>query len=207
MHVHVQDRYETYKAPTAMPVQDWYRTFFWSAMVSGGHATYGGIQTWLPYQSTPVCAGVGRPCAGVRGYADLVSKRVLVGGARDLKHLSSFFQSRVLTQALRWRQGMTSLVPGHGWCGGNAERAVCAAAPSFAIVYIKRGVQRVAVSAPPMMPLGRGQRIRMWTFNPVTGVFVNDLGSEVVVAPLPLTFNVSCPSLSGLDCVVVFAPV
>jgi hypothetical protein len=63
--MYLQDRYETCKAPTAMPVQDWYRNFFWSAMVLGGHATHGGIQTWLPYQNTPVCAGVGRPCAGV----------------------------------------------------------------------------------------------------------------------------------------------
>ncbi len=38
-----EDRYESYRAPEGdQPA--WFRRFFWANIVSGAHATYGGIQ-------------------------------------------------------------------------------------------------------------------------------------------------------------------
>jgi hypothetical protein len=95
---------------------------------------------------------------------------------------------------LGWRHGMASLVPGTGWCGRDASKALCASTTRWAVVYLKRGAGRVAVSG----PWSKAKAIRAWTFQPASGSFVNDAG--VLLTAMFL----QCPAA---DCVVVLAPV
>ena len=63
----------------------------WANIIAGGHATYGGSATWVPYSSSGVCTSLA--CPGVRGYGDLVASGVLKNGARDFPHIHAFFEA------------------------------------------------------------------------------------------------------------------
>ena len=72
-----QDRFEFYHPVTAPKPANWsapnfFRGLMWASLVSGGHATYGGIATWDSWISG--CSAT--KCPGVRGYADMVGGRV-----------------------------------------------------------------------------------------------------------------------------------
>src|SRR5690606_1187510 len=54
-----EDRYETYRFPQNR--RYYFRRYMWASLLSGGHATYGGLRTYEPYNG-----GV----SGMRGYFD-----------------------------------------------------------------------------------------------------------------------------------------
>lgn len=170
-----EDRYEMYKAPSAGTVQDWFRMFFWSAVVTGGHATYGGIQTWLPYSASSATTGV-------RGYGTLVAGKVLRGGARDLKHIHSFFKDGPV-------KSMVNFLPGSQvQCGDVPARALCAFRSAWAVFYLKQAANVT------VRPSG-GRRHKVHEFNPVRGAFsaVKSATGDLVV--------LQCSSTP--DCVIV----
>jgi hypothetical protein len=75
----------------------------WGSLLSGGHATYGGLHTFLPYEEDGL--------NGVRGYYDAVREGKLQGGARDFVHIHRFFEESGLT--------MVGLQPDDACVGGE----------------------------------------------------------------------------------------
>lgn len=81
-----EDRYEVYAKP-AHP-RDYFRRLMWASLLSGGHATYGGINTFNPFEEGPL--------NGVQGYQDLAAKQQLEG-ADDFPHIQQFFTTTKLS--------------------------------------------------------------------------------------------------------------
>jgi hypothetical protein len=230
-----EDRYEHYRNPGG-DIPAWYRRFFWANIVSGAHATYGGVQyvvavraslcmsrrmcfvacacfshASLPLRcrcvstvlSTPLPARHPRspaPCfaalsllrrtwlaavrgdytRGVRGYNDSVARGVLADGARDLKHIRSFFRDG--------RVSMAGVRPSTSVCGTDTTRLLCASSASVVIVY-------ATIEAPAGVLTLTLPRSGVWTmqcFNTHAGVFVSDL----TLSTSSRTVRVSC-ALSG----------
>lgn len=167
----LQDRYEfSLPPPTSrgMSMADWFRTLFWSNIVAGGHSTYGGASSWMPY-ANPCNATV---CNGVRGYQDLVAAGVLKNGARDLPAISAFFRSP---------QGLPSVVgltPNNALCGSNSTRTLCSASGAAMLLYARNGTnpaQPIRFTTPQGWgPVGAGvprKAPSVACFDPVTARF------------------------------------
>ena len=103
----------------------------WANIIAGGHATYGGSATWLPYSSSGVCTSLA--CPGVRGYGDLVASGVLKNGARDFPHIHAFFEA--VPEGVG-HFGMVGFVPNNTLCNhhshgrANGVGALCTLRPS-----------------------------------------------------------------------------
>ena len=103
----------------------------WANIIAGGHATYGGSATWLPYSSSGVCTSLA--CPGVRGYGDLVASGVLKNGARDFPHIHAFFEAAPEGVG---HLGMVGFVPNNTLCNhhshgrANGVGALCTLRPS-----------------------------------------------------------------------------
>jgi hypothetical protein len=194
-----EDRYETYKRPTSLSAPDWFRMFFWSAMVAGGHATYGGIQTWLPYQSSGSTCSASGPCTGVRGYGDMVGARALRNGARDWRHIKTFFAKGPVSSLVGFQPGSAQV------CGGPGRIVTCSFGPQAmtAIVYLKArllgSVDGLSAVSFPLPRSWQGKAKRLHTFNPVSGTFGAST-SLLVSTPYLL---LQCAG-NASDCVFVF---
>ncbi len=81
-----EDRYEHWRAPRNP--RYFFRRLMWASLLSGGHATYGGLRTYEPYDGKH---------QGVQGYQDARRAGVLKGGADDFVHVHRFFQDTGLT--------------------------------------------------------------------------------------------------------------
>ncbi len=86
--VNDEDRYELYRAPEHPAY--FFRRLMWASLLSGGHATYCGLQTYLPFESTEAPTGV-------QGYQTAVADGRLQGGARDFPRIAEFFLDADLT--------------------------------------------------------------------------------------------------------------
>jgi hypothetical protein len=182
-----EDRYETYKAPTGVAVADWFRMHFWSALVSGGHATYGGIQTWLPFST-------GSATTGVRGYKALVSSKVLKGGARDLRHMHSFFEIGPV-------KSMVGFVPGTpSVCGGVPAAVLCAFRSPWALFYLKQRRTGLPIVNVTLGQRG-GRRFQLHVFDPVQVKF--QASRQVGLAPGANHVSLHCQAPIVTDCVIV----
>ena len=84
--VNDEDRYELYRLP--QHPRYFFRRLMWSSLLSGGHATYGGLRTYEPYDGD---------LRGVQGYYDAKAAGKLVGGADDFVHIHKFFRDSGLT--------------------------------------------------------------------------------------------------------------
>ena len=76
-----EDRYEHWKSP-AHP-RYYFRRLMWSSLLSGGHATYGGLHTYRPFDGD---------LAGIYGYYDACLDGKLRQGAHDFIHIHRFFR-------------------------------------------------------------------------------------------------------------------
>ena len=115
--VNDEDRYELYKPP-AHP-RYFFRRLIWSSLLSGGHATYGGLMTYEPYN--------GRE-KGVRGYFDAKAEGLLVGGADDFPHIHAFFRDAGLT--------LVGLRPADDLAGDDPRHAKVIAGDRVIIAYL-----------------------------------------------------------------------
>lgn len=82
-----EDRYGRYRNP-ANP-RYFFRRYMWANLLSGGHATYGGLKTYEAYD--------GGPMRGVQGYFTANRRGVLSQGAHDFRHIHTFFKETGLT--------------------------------------------------------------------------------------------------------------
>ncbi|MCH5375110.1 MAG: DUF4038 domain-containing protein [Planctomycetes bacterium] len=115
--VNDEDRYELYRPP--QHPRYFFRRLMWSSLLSGGHATYGGLKTYEPYDGDQ---------RGVQGYYDAKAAGKLVGGADDFVHIHKFFRDSGLT--------LVEMVPDPTLAGSDPSRANCIHDKTSYIVYV-----------------------------------------------------------------------
>jgi hypothetical protein len=123
-----EDRYECYRPP-AHP-RYFFRRLMWASLLSGGHATYGGLRTYEPYDGKQ---------QGVQGYQDARRAGVLKGGADDFVHIHRFFADAGLA--------LVGMEPNDAM-GGNDGLAVKVIAGEKAIIaYLQNADSRTPETA------------------------------------------------------------
>jgi hypothetical protein len=159
-----EDRYELYRPP-AHP-RYFFRRLMWASLLSGGSATYGGAQTYEPYN--------GRE-RGVRGYYDLKKEGILNGGADDFTHIHRFFKQAALT--------LVGMRPADAMAGGDSRVAKVIAGERAAIVYLPNPdsetpekADAATTNAVCRLQLPPGDWSLRW-FNPRTGEWFDEPGS------------------------------
>jgi hypothetical protein len=155
--VNDEDRYELYR--NSANRRYFFRRLMWASLLSGGHATYGGLKTYEAHD--------GGPSRGVQGYFDANRDGTLFQGAHDFRHIRRFFEDANLT--------MVGLAPDDGLVGRNPPEFKCARDDDTILVYLANpsgndpetdnpGVKKPAVTV-DLPPGVWGTR---W-FNPRTG--------------------------------------
>ena len=100
-----EDRYELYRYPAHS--RYYFRRLMWASLLSGGHATYGGLKTYLPYRGQNY-RGPNMEAEidysphqgydqGVSGYFDANRRGMLQQGGHDFRHIHTFFESTGLS--------------------------------------------------------------------------------------------------------------
>lgn len=115
--VNDEDRYETYRPPKHP--RYFFRRLMWGSLLSGGHATYGGMRTYEPYDGE---------LGGVQGYSDAVAAGKICGGAHDFRHIHRFFHDAGLT--------LVGMEPDDTLVGGDACRYKCVHDDGRFLVYL-----------------------------------------------------------------------
>ncbi len=153
-----EDRYEHYLSPKHD--RYFFRRLMWASLLSGGHATYGGLKTYEAFVGT-------NELKGVQGYVTAVRDGRLEDGAADFRHIRSFFTEASLT--------LVGLQPNDPMAGSDGISVKVIAGDKAIIAYLQnpavRAPEDANVAETPAvcrlhLPLG-GWRIR-W-FDPRTG--------------------------------------
>lgn len=116
--VNDEDRYELYRNPASR--RYFFRRLMWASLLSGGHATYGGLRTYEPNDHTGT--------RGVHGYYDANRAGLLFQGAHDFVHIHKFFRDARLT--------LPGMTPDDALAGGNPRRWKCIRGDRTLIVYV-----------------------------------------------------------------------
>jgi len=131
-----EDRYELYRAPTHP--RYFFRRLMWASLLSGGHATYGGLKTYDPYLGSEF-QGPDKNILlryqphtgedkGISGYFDANRAGILFQGGHDFRHIHQFFQESGLTLA--------GMQPDDGLVEGDAFQNKCIHNDSEYLVYL-----------------------------------------------------------------------
>ena len=91
----------------------------WASLFSGGHATYGGLKTYEPYDGK---------LQGIQGYLDAVRDGRLTGGAADFRQIHRFFDESGLT--------LVGMRPDDGLAGNEPLRFKCIHNEETLLVYL-----------------------------------------------------------------------
>jgi hypothetical protein len=170
-----EDRYETYRPP--QHPRYFFRRLMWGSLLSGGHATYGGMRTAQAYQHDET--------SGVRGYYDGVQAGKIQGGAHDFIHIHTFFRDTGLT--------LVGMAPDDALVGGDPTRYKCIHDESTFIVYLANPsgdtpeTDDEAVTTPSVtIQLPSGSSSLRW-FDPATGEWAPgdpvEGGTQTMIAP------------------------
>ncbi len=187
--VNDEDRYELYRNPSNR--RYFYRRLMWASLLSGGHATYGGLRTYEPYDRTGM--------RGIFGYYDANRAGLLFQGAHDFVHIHKFFREA--------RLSLVGMTPDDKAAGDNPRRWKCIRDDRTLIAYLanpdgdRPGQDNPAVeNAWVQLNLPQGRHTVRW-FDPKTGEWFDapdvEGGSRKFEAPSPIA------SLSGGDWVLL----
>lgn len=156
--VNDEDRYELYRSPK--DPRYFFRRLMWASLFSGGHATYGGLRTYEPYDGK---------LQGIQGYLDAVRDGRLTGGAADFRQIHRFFDESGLT--------LVDMTPDDGLAGNRPLRFKCICNEETFLVYLanpdgeKPETDRPSDSTPTLsLQLPSGNYRGRW-FSPVTGTW------------------------------------
>jgi hypothetical protein len=158
--VNDEDRYELYRS--AGNRRYFFRRLMWGSLLSGGHASYGGLRTYEAFD--------GGPRRGVQGYFDANRKGVLFQGAHDFIHLHSFFAKAGIT--------LVGLQPNDALVGGNPLQVKCAANEKTVLIYLANptgnspDTDNPAAKKPSVTIRLNGDYTVRW-FNPRTGTWID----------------------------------
>jgi hypothetical protein len=187
--VNDEDRYELYRHPANR--RYFFRRLMWASLLSGGHATYGGLRTYEPYDTTGA--------RGVSGYYDANRAGLLFQGGHDFVNIHKFFLDTRLT--------LVGMMPDDAMAGGNPRKWKCIRDERTIIAYLanpdgdRPGQDNPAVeTASVELRLPEGSYSVRW-FDPRTGNWVDgpDIqgGVRKLEAPMPV------PANSGEDWVLL----
>ena len=112
-----EDRYEHWRNP--QHDRYFFRRLMWASLLSGGHATYGGLKTYEPYDGNT---------AGMQGYFDAIAADKLEHGADDFVHIHKFFKDSDLT--------LVNMKPDDAIVGNEPGRFKCIRDDKTYIVYL-----------------------------------------------------------------------
>jgi hypothetical protein len=153
-----EDRYGNYISPRHD--RYFFRRLMWANLLSGGHATYGGLNTFEPFDDP-------RGIKGMHGYRTAVQDGRLDDGAADFPHIKRFFDEAGLT--------LVGMEPNDAMSGNDGHAVKVIAGEKAIIAYLPNADSRTPETAnvaetPAMcrlrLPPG-GWRIR-W-YDPRTG--------------------------------------
>ncbi len=114
-----EDRYGLYISPKHD--RYFFRRLMWASLLSGGHATYGGLNTFEPYDGS-------KGTKGVHGYLTAVREGRLDDGAADFRHIRRFFDDARLT--------LVGLVPCDAMAGNDGHAVKVIAGERTIIAYL-----------------------------------------------------------------------
>lgn len=169
-----EDRYGLYRYPANR--RYYFRRLMWASLLSGGHATYGGLKTYEPYD--------GR-VSGVRGYFDANRAGLLFQGAHDFRHIHKFFSDSRLT--------LINMQPADSLSGDDPSMWKCMRGDGVYIVYLANADGKDVRSSNPAnqvpevtMTLPDGLYSARW-FDPERGRWTEDKdvrgGEQILKAP------------------------
>lgn len=153
-----EDRYGIYRSP--LHDRYFFRRLMWASLLSGGHATYGGIESYEPFAGPD-------GTKGMHGYLTSVKDGRLDDGARDFNWIHAFFRDSRLT--------LVGFEPADELAGGNSLLAKAASDGKNMIVYLpnpdSETPEKANVNEAPAVidltpPAGK---YRMRWFDPQTG--------------------------------------
>ncbi|MHC4072617.1 MAG: DUF6298 domain-containing protein, partial [Planctomycetota bacterium] len=151
-----EDRYEHWRNPKHD--RYFFRRLMWVSLLSGGHATYGGLRTYEPYDGKE---------SGVQGYFDAIAAGKLEHGADDFVHIHKFFADTGLM--------LVNMKPDDAMVGNDPEKYKCIHDDEAYIIYLanpdgpkpgEADVSRTIVSVVVQLP--EGTFAAKW-FNPRNG--------------------------------------
>ncbi len=125
-----EDRYGIYISP--QHDRYFFRRLMWASLLSGGHATYGGLATYEPF------AGDDK-VKGVQGYLTAVRDGRLDDGAADFRHIRSFFADTGLT--------LVGLQPDDPMAGNDGFSVKVITGEKIIIAYLQNPDSRAPESA------------------------------------------------------------
>lgn len=114
-----EDRYGIYLSPKHN--RFFFRRLMWASLLSGGHATYGGLDTYVAFE------GPDKP-KGVQGYLTAVKSGLLEDGAADFRHIATFFRESNLT--------LVGIRSADAMAGNNGHAVKVIAGPRTLIAYL-----------------------------------------------------------------------
>jgi hypothetical protein len=112
-----EDRYETYRGPQHH--RFYFRRLMWASLLSGGHATYGGLRTHEVAEEGSF---------SIDGYYDAVRDGRLDHGADDFVHIHGFFRHAGLT--------LVGMEPADDLVGSRPRRFKCIQGDGVYIAYL-----------------------------------------------------------------------
>jgi len=113
-----EDRYGIYRSPKHD--RYYFRRLMWASLLSGGQATYGGLDTYLPFEGAD-------KTRGVQGYSTAVRDGRLDDGAHDFRWIHKFFRDARLT--------MIGFNPADDLAGGDPMIVKAAKSSRHVLVY------------------------------------------------------------------------
>lgn len=125
-----EDRYGLYIKPRHP--RYFFRRLFWASLLSGGHATYGGLNTYEPFDGP-------QGTKGMHGYLDAVRDGRLEDAAQDFAHIRRFFAEANLT--------LIGFQPGDALAGQDGHTAKAATNGRAILVYLQNPDGRVPETA------------------------------------------------------------
>ena len=156
-----EDRYEHWRNPKHD--RYYFRRLMWASLLSGGHATYGGLRTYEAYDGD---------LSGVQGYFDSVSLGKLEHGADDFVHIHKFFRDSELT--------LVNMKPDDALLGSEPGKSKCMSDNTTFILYLanpdnsKPGEANVSrTTANVTVRLPEGAFAVRW-FNPRSGQWTDE---------------------------------
>lgn len=115
-----EDRYGIYISP--QHDRYFFRRLMWANLLSGGHATYGGLNTYEPFDGP-------KGIRGIHGYRTAVADGRLDDGAADFLHIKRFFEESGLTLA--------GLEPNDAMAGNNGHLVKVMEGKKTIIAYLQ----------------------------------------------------------------------
>lgn len=125
-----EDRYGHYISP--QHDRYFFRRLMWASLLSGGHATYGGLNTFEPF------AGA-NSVQGIHGYLTAVRDGRLDDGAADVRQIKSLFAEANLT--------LVGLRPNDPMAGNDGPNAKVMAGEKVIITYLQNPDARAPEAA------------------------------------------------------------